>query len=72
MLGQVPVAAPGSGSSVQLGFGVADATAFCAELSELGVPIVYGPVDRPWGRRNAGFADPDGHVWQFGSDIPAG
>lgn len=30
----------------------------------------YGPVDRPWGRRNAAFADPDGHIWQFGSDIP--
>jgi uncharacterized glyoxalase superfamily protein PhnB len=28
------------------------------------------PVDRPWGRHNAAFVDPDGHVWQFGSDIP--
>jgi catechol 2,3-dioxygenase-like lactoylglutathione lyase family enzyme len=70
MLGQVSVADPRSGSTVQLGFGVDDADAFCTELSKLGVPIVYGPVDRPWGRRNAAFADPDGHVWQFGSDIP--
>lgn len=29
-----------------------------------------GPVDRPWGMRSAGFRDPDGHLWQFGSDIP--
>jgi hypothetical protein len=27
-------------------------------------------VDRPWGVRNAAFVDLDGHVWQFGSDIP--
>jgi uncharacterized glyoxalase superfamily protein PhnB len=72
MLGDVPVGDPRSGTTVQLGLAVDDADAFCARLSELGVAIVYGPVDRPWGRRNAGFADPDGHVWQFGSDIPAG
>lgn len=72
MLGHVPVADGRSGATVQLGFAVDDAGAFCAELSERGVPIVYGPVDRPWGRRNAAFVDPDGHVWQFGSDIPEG
>ena len=54
----------------QLGFAVDDADAFCRELSERGVSIVYGPVDRPWGRRNAAFVDLDGHVWQFGSDNP--
>jgi lactoylglutathione lyase len=70
MLGQVPVAGPGSGATVQLGFTVDDADAFCRELSTRGVSIVYGPVDRPWGRRNAAFVDPDGHVWQFGSDLP--
>ena len=70
MLGQVSVADPRSGTTVQLGFGVDDADAFCTELSELGISIVYGPVDRPWGRRNAAFVDLDGHVWQFGSDIP--
>jgi len=71
MLGQVPVGDPSSGTTAQLGFGVDDADAFCAELATRGVSIAYGPVDRPWGRRNAGFRDPDGHVWQFGSDIPA-
>ena len=70
MLGQVSVADPRSGTTVQLGFSVDDADAFCTELSERGVSIVYGPVDRPWGVRNAAFADLDGHVWQFGSDIP--
>lgn len=71
MLGQVAVADARSGVTAQLGFGVDDVDAYCAELSKRGVPIVYGPVDRPWGRRNAAFSDPDGHVWQFGSDIPA-
>ena len=70
MLGQVIVAGPRSGTTVQFGFSVGDADAFCTELSERGVSIVYGPVDRPWGRRNAAFVDLDGHVWQFGSDIP--
>ena len=70
MLGQVPLADPGSGASVQLAMFVDDADALCAELTELGVSIVYGPVDRPWGVRSAGFRDPDGHIWQFGSDIP--
>lgn len=70
MLGQVSVADPRSGTTVQLGFAVDDADAFCTELSARGVPIVYGPVDRVWGRRNAAFVDPDGHVWQFGSDLP--
>lgn len=70
MLGQVPLAEPGSGARVQLAMFVDDADALCAELTERGVPIVYGPVDRPWGVRSAGFRDPDGHLWQFGSDIP--
>ena len=70
MLGQVSVADPGSGITIQLGFSVDDADQFRTRLSERGVSIVYGPVDRPWGRRNAAFVDPDGHVWQFGSDIP--
>jgi lactoylglutathione lyase len=70
MLGQVPLAGPHSGASVQLAIRVEDVDLLCAELAERGAPIVYGPVDRPWGVRNAGFLDPDGHIWQFGSDIP--
>jgi lactoylglutathione lyase len=70
MLGQVPVAEPGFEPSVQLAMFVDDLDALCAELADRGVPIVYGPVDRPWGVRSAGFRDPDGHLWQFGADIP--
>jgi catechol 2,3-dioxygenase-like lactoylglutathione lyase family enzyme len=69
MLGRVPLADPESGASGQLSMFVDDVDALCAELAERGVSVVYGPVDRPWGVRSAGFRDPDGHVWQFGSDI---
>jgi catechol 2,3-dioxygenase-like lactoylglutathione lyase family enzyme len=69
MLGGVRVGDARSGATAQLAFFVADADAVCAELTERGVEIAYGPVDRPWGVRVAGFVDPDGHVLQFGSDI---
>ena len=70
LLGQVPLADSDSGASFQLAIFVDDADALCADLAERGVSIVYGPVDRPWGVRNAGFRDPDGHLWAFSADIP--
>ena len=69
MLGQVPLA-EGSGASFQLAAFVDDVDALCAELAKRGVSIIYGPVDRPWGVRNAAFRDPDGHIWAFSADIP--
>lgn len=72
MLGQVPVADSGSGASSQLAIFVDDTDALCTELAERGVSIVYGPIDRPWGVRNAAFRDPDGHLWGFSADIPGG
>ena len=71
MLGQVPLAEPDAGASVLLAAFVDDAEALCLELAERGAPIVFGPVDRPWGVRNAAFRDPDGHIWLLSSDIPA-
>jgi len=70
MLGQVPVGDAHAGVTVQPAFRVEDTDTLCAELAERGISIVYGPVDRPWGVRSAAFVDPDGHVWQFSSDIP--
>ena len=43
---------------------VEDADAVCAELARLGVGLLNGPVDRPWGRRTAAFRDPAGIVWE--------
>jgi lactoylglutathione lyase len=48
---------------------VADVDAVCAALKSHGVPLLNGPVDRPWGRRTAAFADPAGHVWEIAQDI---
>jgi catechol 2,3-dioxygenase-like lactoylglutathione lyase family enzyme len=59
-----------AGASFQLAIFVDDADALCAELAERGVPIVSGPIDRPWGVRNAAFRDPDGHTWVISADIP--
>jgi catechol 2,3-dioxygenase-like lactoylglutathione lyase family enzyme len=43
----------------------------CEQLRELGVALLNGPVDRPWGRRTAAFADPAGNVWEVAQLLPA-
>ena len=63
------VAAPGSGARVLLTIKVDDVDAACAELGRHGVSLLNGPVDRPWGRRTAAFADPSGHVWEVAQEI---
>lgn len=70
MLGPIRLPGSDSGASFRLAVFVDDAAALCASLAERGVTIAYGPVDRPWGVRNAAFLDPDGHVWVVSSDIP--
>jgi len=60
----VPVAAPGA-SRALLTIEVDDANAVCAELTAHGVPLLNGPIDRPWGRRTAAFADPAGNTWEI-------
>jgi uncharacterized glyoxalase superfamily protein PhnB len=64
-----PVAKPSSGSRMLLTVKIADADAVCAELRNLGVTFLNGPVDRPWGRRTAAFADPSGHVWEIAQEL---
>jgi catechol 2,3-dioxygenase-like lactoylglutathione lyase family enzyme len=41
----------------------------CGKLMTLGVQLLNGPQDRPWGRRTAAFADPAGHVWELAHEI---
>jgi lactoylglutathione lyase len=60
----VPVAAPGA-SRALLTIEVDDADAVCAELAAHGVKLLNGPIDRPWGRRTAAFADPAGNTWEI-------
>jgi catechol 2,3-dioxygenase-like lactoylglutathione lyase family enzyme len=67
-----PVAVGGSGSGPRLLFTIRvdDVDAVCAELARHGVKLLNGPIDRPWGRRTAAFADPAGHVWEVAQLLP--
>ncbi|EJT01010.1 Glyoxalase/bleomycin resistance protein/dioxygenase (plasmid) [Rhizobium sp. CCGE 510] len=64
-----PVAASASGSRVLLTIKVDDVDGVCADLRKLGVKLLNGPIDRPWGRRTAAFADPSGHVWEVAQEL---
>ncbi len=64
-----PVAPAGSGARLLLTIKVADVDAVCAALRDRGVALLNGPIDRPWGRRTAAFADPSGHVWEVAQDL---
>lgn len=61
---------PTTTSQLMMTIRVRDADAICATLREAGVELLNGPVDRPWGRRTAAFADPSGHVWEIAEIIP--
>ena len=63
------VASQAEGSRVVLTIWVDDADQACAELSELGVKLINGPQDQPWGMRTACFADPGGHLWTVAQDL---
>ena len=66
LISPAPVAAPEAGSRVQFSIEVDDVDALCGQLSERGVCLLNGPVDRPWGIRTAAFRDPGGHIWEIG------
>ena len=61
-----------AGSRFLLTIWVDDADAESARLRSLGVALLNGPVDRPWGVRTASFADPDGHVWELAQRLDEG
>jgi lactoylglutathione lyase len=59
---------PGAGGEVVVMVDDVDA---CAErLAGLGVAVLSGPADRPWGHRTMHVADPDGFVVEFAAEIP--
>ncbi|MFD5721497.1 VOC family protein [Streptomyces sp. NPDC127036] len=62
-----PSAVGGAGNDPRtlLTIEVTDANAVVTELEQHGVRLLNGPVDRPWGRRTAAFADPAGNVWDI-------
>ena len=58
------VASAGTGSRVMMTIRVNNVDSVCADLKRHRISLINGPVDRPWGRRTAAFADPAGHVWE--------
>ncbi|MEC3993079.1 VOC family protein [Actinacidiphila sp. DG2A-62] len=69
LIAPASVAGPGTGARALLTINVKDANAVAAELEQHGVKLINGPVDQPWGRRTAAFADPAGNVWEIAQEI---
>jgi catechol 2,3-dioxygenase-like lactoylglutathione lyase family enzyme len=65
----VPVAVSRAGTRMLLTIRVGDVDAVCAMLQGLGVSLLNGPIDRPWGRRTAAFSDLSGHVWEVAQEL---
>jgi len=65
------VAPAGGGIRAVMSVEVTDVDAVCAELAQRGVPLLNGPMNRPWGPRTASFTDPGGHVWEIAQPAPA-
>ena len=65
LLDPAPVASRDAGCRTVFTLAVDDVDATCDRLRSLGVELLNGPVDRPWGPRTASFRDPGGHVWEI-------
>lgn len=55
----------GDGPRMLLTIRVDDVDLEHQRLQALGVEFLNGPLDRPWGRRTAAFADPAGNAWEL-------
>ncbi len=69
LVSPLPVAPSQAGSRMLLTIRVVDVDAVCDNLSSRGIALLNGPIDRPWGRRTAAFADPSGHVWEVAHEL---
>ena len=63
------VSPPEAGTRMLFTIRVRDVDTVCGELRQHGVKLLNGPVDRPWGRRTAAFADPAGNVWEVAHNL---
>jgi lactoylglutathione lyase len=64
------VASREAGSRFQFTVHVDDVDAVCSELATLGVALLNGPANRPWGIHTASFTDPGGHIWEVAGPLP--
>lgn len=67
LIAPAPVGPAGTPARMMLTLEVDDVDDFAKHLRALGVPILNGPMDRPWGPRTLTFADPSGHCWELSS-----
>ncbi|MDQ3762361.1 MAG: VOC family protein [Actinomycetota bacterium] len=61
---------PVPGPTGEVVFVVEDVDAQTMRLISLGINVLSGPADRPWGHRTVHIADPDGFVVEFAQPIP--
>jgi lactoylglutathione lyase len=66
------VGGPAAGARALYTVNVKDCDAVCAELKALDVELLNGPMDRPWARRTAAFADPAGNMWEVAEELSNG
>jgi lactoylglutathione lyase len=64
------VGAFGDGARALYTIKVSNADQAYEELTARGTRFLNGPLDRPWGRRTAAFADPAGNVWEIAQELP--
>jgi uncharacterized glyoxalase superfamily protein PhnB len=65
LLSPAKMAARDGGARAVYTIHVDDVDGLCAKLQALGVALINGPMNRPWGIRTASFADPGGNVWEI-------
>jgi lactoylglutathione lyase len=69
LIAPATVGTSGAGARSQFTIQVSDVNAVLATLTERGVALLNGPVNRPWGVRTAAFADPSGHIWEIAQEL---
>ena len=61
----------GAGRRTLLCADAGDIDALYESLTAKGLTFLKPPVDKPWGRRTAYFADPEGNLWELYQMLPA-
>ena len=65
LVAPAPVAPPDAGARAVYSIEVDDVDTLVVRLTERGVELLNGPMDRTWGIRTASFRDPGGHIWEI-------
>lgn len=63
------VASTETGSRLPLTLEVENVNATCGELTDRGVELLNGPINREWGIRMASFRDPGAHIWEIAEPL---